>query len=766
MKRWVWKSLAGAAALAALLTVPAAAAGDFTDVPPGAYYQEAVDWAVDKGITSGVGQNAFAPDAVCTRAEAVTFLWRAAGSPKGSGTIPFRDVSGTSYYYDAVRWAVEEKITSGTGEDTFSPDMVIDRAQAVCFLHRYTGSETVSGRGTFSDVPSGAYYAGAVQWAVSAEITTGTSAKTFSPAKSCTRAEIVTFLYRTASAETDEKPVLSDLDGARAAIINGFLNLENPIDVSAYHVEASALEALAAEIADVEGENYYYILQLWCPEPEGELAETLQLHYQYSSLEEAARHRQEDTAFRERVEEIVSSVVEPGMSEYETAKALHDYLVLNCEYDMRLYSGDMPDVSYTAYGALMNNTAVCAGYARAYQELLMACGMECEYVTGYGNGGRHGWNIVNIDGEWYHVDTTWDDPIPDREGYVRYNYFLRSDAAMGADHSNWKASHACTSTKYDGVTLPSSTEQAKQEEQLAAQQAEQERLDGIAAEIIALCTEAMDSFPYSSAAALQAAETLTDADVYVTIPLPSGEYIASDLNKVKGTVSAALSAQYPDYELTSISASGCKIKRGDVAAELERRKAIEQAETDVRVAEIEALVQEGIREGDIRARSYEILLPSGYTNAEVKKACSNMSAAGYSFDGYTAKEDYSISSYTVSKVTVQNLRWSQWAEEETTRYLDIIQEAIRNKEPEVVLEPGDYPDVKETHFAVLAANRIKAEGYSFDGLTSGVDFIITRTFGRASPSVFVVQIEYPNVPETVPEDSEEPELPETPEEDV
>ena len=168
----------------------------FTDVPADAYYADAVAWAVENGITNGTSATTFGPNISCTRAQMVTFLWRAAGSPEPTtANNPFTDVQAGSYYYDAVLWAVEQGITEGTSATTFSPDTTVTRGQTVTFLYRANGSPAVSG-GSFSDVAADAYYADAVVWAVSEGITNGTSATTFSPDSACTRAQIVAFLYR------------------------------------------------------------------------------------------------------------------------------------------------------------------------------------------------------------------------------------------------------------------------------------------------------------------------------------------------------------------------------------------------------------------------------------------------------------------------------------------------------------------------------------------------------------------------------------------
>ena len=170
----------------------------FYDVNKDAYYYDAVLWAVDEGITSGVTDTLFAPDTSCTRAQMVTFLWRANGSPKADGTNPFTDVSADAYYYDAVLWAAEKGITSGTTAAAFSPDAVLTRGQTVTFLWRANGSPVADCAMSFTDVDASAYYAEAVRWAVSEGITAGTTNTTFSPAAPCTRAQIVTFLYRDA----------------------------------------------------------------------------------------------------------------------------------------------------------------------------------------------------------------------------------------------------------------------------------------------------------------------------------------------------------------------------------------------------------------------------------------------------------------------------------------------------------------------------------------------------------------------------------------
>jgi len=170
----------------------------FTDVPSSAYYYEPVMWAAENGITGGTAPGKFSPDNVCTRAQVVTFLWRAAGSPEPkSSTNPFTDVKSSDYFYKAVLWAVENNITGGTGNGKFSPDDNCIRAQVVTFLHRAAKSpEPKSSTNPFVDVAETEYYYKPVLWAVENNITGGTGNGKFSPSGACTRAQVVTFLYR------------------------------------------------------------------------------------------------------------------------------------------------------------------------------------------------------------------------------------------------------------------------------------------------------------------------------------------------------------------------------------------------------------------------------------------------------------------------------------------------------------------------------------------------------------------------------------------
>ena len=174
----------------------------FTDVAESAYYADAVAWAIQNKVTSGVSATTFAPNASCTRGQMVTFLWKAAGSPEPKSlTTAFTDVKSGAYYEKAVAWAVENKVTTGTSATTFSPDATVTRGQSVTFLWKANNSPAAASASAFTDVAASAYYASAVNWAVEKGVTSGMSATTFAPNSNCTRAQIVTFLYRAASAK-------------------------------------------------------------------------------------------------------------------------------------------------------------------------------------------------------------------------------------------------------------------------------------------------------------------------------------------------------------------------------------------------------------------------------------------------------------------------------------------------------------------------------------------------------------------------------------
>ena len=417
----------------------------FSDVAESDYFADAVAWAVRQGVTTGTGANTFSPDSAVTRAEAVTFLWRAAGEPApASSASSFSDVTDRSaYYYNAVLWAAQEGITTGAGGGRFDLNSTLSYDQIFTFLCRAAG-ETASGDD---------WSAAAVNWASSNGLTDGLS---FTAKAGCPRSDVVYCLWKQmGGGEAVQDPSQGvpagsgDLEGARSAIEAGLLDMETAIDVSAFGVESGALLDLAEDIVNVENfyepfTGYYGVTGLWCLEEAGQAAQTL--YVGYGNTPESIQQQRDIVV---KAWEILDETVEPGMSDYEIAKALHDYVVLNTAYG---FPSDVPRPTavYSGYFSLLWGCGVCTDYAMAYQLLMDMAGIPCGMVTN----ASHAWNIVQLDGEWYHVDTTWDDPTPNREGYVRYDYFLKSDSYMSQDHFDYESEHPCTSTKYDNANLP------------------------------------------------------------------------------------------------------------------------------------------------------------------------------------------------------------------------------------------------------------------------------------------------------------------------
>ena len=432
-------------------TSSSASSSGFSDVAESDYFADAVAWAVRQGVTAGTGAGTFSPDSAVTRAEAVTFLWRAAGEPApASSASSFSDVTDRSaYYYNAVLWAAQEGITTGAGGGRFDLNSTLSYDQIFTFLCRAAG-ETASGND---------WSAAAVNWASSNGLTDGLS---FTAKAGCPRSDVVYCLWKQmGGGETVQDPSQGvpagsgDLEGARSAIEASLLDMETAIDVSAFGVESGALLDLAEDIVNVEGYEQtpygcYGVEGFWCLEEAGQAARTLWVTYNGADQEYLARSR----AATAQALEAIDQCVQPGMSDYEIAKALHDYVVLNTAYGPIQGDGALLSTYPEGYFSLVNGQGQCMDYAGAYQVLMDLAGIPCETVFGDSTAGYHAWNIIQLDGEWYHVDTTWDDPTPDREGYVRYDYFLKSDSYMSQDHFDYESEHPCTSTKYDNANLP------------------------------------------------------------------------------------------------------------------------------------------------------------------------------------------------------------------------------------------------------------------------------------------------------------------------
>ena len=725
-------------------TLPVAAADtDFKDVPDGAYYADAVTWAVEEEITQGTGNGVFSPERTVTRSEAVTFLWRAAGSPAPTtATSGFSDVTDkNAFYYKAVLWAVEKGITNGVGGDRFNLTGTLTYDQIFTFLCRFAGEKAEGDN----------WSPAAVAWARNSGLTAGL---TFTAQSNCPRSDVVYCLWKQLGDEEPEQPVLSDEAGATLAITTGFLDRKSAIDISAFHLEASQAEKLALEIADMDGENPYGITHLNAYEQDGQIAKTLAVYYTNSTISvgTVADHdwRYISDEAQEEAERVVDELITSSMSDYEVVKTLHDYLVTHCDYDYRVDTGNMPFVSHQAEGALLKGTAVCSGYAKAYEAMLDAAGIPNETITGYA-GGYHAWNLVQVDGQWYHVDTTWDDPTTQGGDYIRYTYFLKSDKVMvNRSHRDWENVHACTSTKYDEDLLDS------KDQEMADQR--QEQVDAI----LAACASGLTDVPTWTQAELQALtdQQLSDA-LYFTLDLSKAGFDSNTLSKYSREVTQAIMAQHPELAYGSFDSRemSFKFRRNDIAEEQKRRQEAAQAEEEQQqnqdqaaALEIVPILEKAIAEMDCYTTTVTL---TGYTDEAIKIACNTMKVEGYTFDGYTyhsnwQTKDYDLSPKTGGVVTLTNNKWDR---EELQKYVDQIEAAIDSGAFQVEFQPADYPDQDGDYYASKAYRLMKAEGYvTASGKVSGTDYLLFSGGTNKDSGVFKASLQYP-LPEMTDEEA-------------
>ena len=451
----------------------------FDDVDPGAYYAEAVDWAVEKGITAGTGATTFSPEDGCTRGQVVTFLWRTEGEPEPAGSAnPFRDVKPGDYFYKAVLWAVEKGITKGTSKTAFSPDDVCTIGQIVTFLHRWKGEPKPAGSvNPFRDVKTADYYFEPVLWAVEKGVTTGTDKTHFSPGDDCTRGQIVTFLKRSADADAaDADKTASDLTVLREGsalellggssdpsgmsavdqLVEGMRGFAPRIDVSKYGLDEDGLQWVFQEIINTVPDLFYIDVEYrYTYDPStGKIVEFIPTY----TITDTKRIAEMKAEYEARIDGICSLVGE-SWSDLEIALFVHDYIVTEFEYDTSYRIRDV-------YNFFKEGRGVCQAYTLLYIEVLKRFGIEADAVISTSM--NHTWNRVKLGGKWYHVDVTWDDPVPDQLGYAIHTYFLVSDAFLSSTaegqrpHYGWKGygdDIACTDRSYEsaiwnGVATP------------------------------------------------------------------------------------------------------------------------------------------------------------------------------------------------------------------------------------------------------------------------------------------------------------------------
>ena len=422
-----------------LLPFGAAAAG-FQDVKPGAYYYDAVDWAVnhDPQITNGTGNGIFSPDNTCKRCEVVTFLWRAFGAEKMTGENPFEDVQTKDYYYDAVLWAVDKGITNGVDATHFAPNNFCTREQVATFLWRASGKpETKVLVSPFADVLDKEWYSFTpILWAYENGVTNGMRANAFGSASPCTRGQIVTFLYRAlakplAPVETDGKFHFQPKVASKY-----FTEIFGETMVETWFNLVDAILAGKTEFACPDDQTFDWVRgqfpdkclpplkdHIWAVDPDDPVKNGV-ARFMYDIPYAEVKSLIAD--FSKLVEDILNETMKPENSDFEKALLLYNYFDSHYTYDWDAYDDNYHGKAYylSSYRMLTEKKGICQELSVAYSYLLMQAGVETGTVAGVGDSGEgHQWSYIRLGGHDYHIDPTW---VLQKEGKLAY--FLMTDA--------------------------------------------------------------------------------------------------------------------------------------------------------------------------------------------------------------------------------------------------------------------------------------------------------------------------------------------------
>ena len=408
----------------------------FTDVKADDYFAAAVNWALEKQITTGTTATTFSPDDTCTRAQILTFMWRAAGKPKREGFIIFDDVSSADYYYEPAMWAKDHSMVTGRN---FEPNTPCTRASTVIYLWKNAGSPKTEVISTFTDVKADADYAQAVAWAVKNGVTNGTSATTFSPDDTCTRGQIVTFLKRASAVPVT--PVQPDPDDT---------DEPDDSDETAKDEDTKKDEDIKKD-EDTKKDDNTKKDEDTKKDDGADTSDETQAKLDGKNGAPSSEKKSYDKAVYEAavqkaLREALGDDLGEGLSDVAKALRLHDWLVEHCTYDLTY----VRKYCHSEYGSIVEGFAVCDGYTKGYNDLLSRVGIQAEQVVGYADNGKgpalHAWSVVTIDGVKYHVDVTWDDPVPDIAGTIGRTFFLVSDSALDS-HYDYKVH--CSDKRYE-----------------------------------------------------------------------------------------------------------------------------------------------------------------------------------------------------------------------------------------------------------------------------------------------------------------------------
>ena len=448
--------------------VRAAEAGIFSDVPTSHWSYPAIKDLAGKNIISGYGNGKFGFGDVATREQVAALIYRALLPNKQGGTFsndsaryvlqdgstlnnPYRDIrAGSTLFPEEVLTLTKLGIFNGDGNGGFRPKDSVSRAEMAQII-KNAFQVSAKQKHTFNDVPNGFWAEGAISAVQSNGIASGTGDGKFEPAKTVTREQYAQFLY---NALQYKKPAVAVQNTGDAALLAAFKD-EVQKRINAYETNITlpykttnsntkeVMNTLFNAYKEVASKNEYTNnnrsnVSYGLSGSPGNYTFTLKITY---------RETKEQTEYvMKQAKAIVSSITQVGMDDHEKVKAIHDYVVKHVSYDTSYKA-------YTAYEALVNRSAVCQGYALLTYQLLKEAGIENHFVVGTGDGQPHAWNLVKIENKWYHLDTTFDDPVPDEQGRVTYSYFNLSDEQIARNHE-WNRSDypQATTNYYDTLT--------------------------------------------------------------------------------------------------------------------------------------------------------------------------------------------------------------------------------------------------------------------------------------------------------------------------
>ncbi|UYX53481.1 S-layer homology domain-containing protein [Bacillus thuringiensis] len=443
--------------------IKAAEAGVFSDVPTSHWSYPAIKDLASKNIISGYGNGIFGFGDVATREQVAALVYRVlvpnkqGGSFSNDGTRyvledgstfknPYGDINRDSTMFpEEVLTLTNLGVFKGDENGRFRPKASVSRAEMAQIL---TNAFHISAKQkhTFNDVPSGFWAENAISAVQSNEIAAGTGEGKFGPYNTVTREQYAQFLY---NALKYKKPEVAVQDTGDAALLAAFkdevqkrINAYETNITLPYKTENSntkeVMNTLFNAYKEVASKNEYTNynrsnVSYGLSGSPGNYTFTLKITY---------RETKEQTEYvMKQAKAIVSSIIQAGMDDHEKVKAIHDYVVKNVSYDTSYKA-------YTAYEALANRSAVCQGYTLLTYQLLKEAGIENHFVVGTGDGQPHAWNLVKIDSKWYHLDTTFDDPVPDVQGRVTYSYFNLSDEQIARNHVWNRSDYPQATTNY------------------------------------------------------------------------------------------------------------------------------------------------------------------------------------------------------------------------------------------------------------------------------------------------------------------------------